>query len=39
MITGNIKSQVDEIRESFWTKDESNPLTVIEQFMVSFPQL
>lgn len=32
MITGDIKSQVDKIWESFWTGGVSNPLTVIEQF-------
>jgi type I restriction enzyme M protein len=32
MITGEIKSQVDKIWESFWTGGVSNPLTVIEQF-------
>jgi type I restriction enzyme M protein len=32
MITGEIKSQVDKIWESFWTGGISNPLTVIEQF-------
>ena len=31
MITGEIKSQVDKIWESFWTGGVSNPLTVIEQ--------
>jgi type I restriction enzyme M protein len=32
MITGDLKSQVDKIWESFWTGGVSNPLTVIEQF-------
>lgn len=32
MLTGEIKSQVDKIWESFWTGGVSNPLTVIEQF-------
>lgn len=32
MITGELKSQVDKIWESFWTGGISNPLTVIEQF-------
>lgn len=32
MITGEIRSQVDKIWESFWTGGVSNPLTVIEQF-------
>jgi type I restriction enzyme M protein len=32
MITGEIKSQVDKVWESFWTGGVSNPLTVIEQF-------
>lgn len=32
MITGEIKSQVDKIWESFWTGGVSNPMTVIEQF-------
>ena len=32
MITGEIKSQIDKIWESFWTGGVSNPLTVIEQF-------
>tara|TARA_R110002050_G_scaffold1244_4_gene8588 strand:+ start:19618 stop:21111 length:1494 start_codon:yes stop_codon:yes gene_type:complete len=32
MITGEIKSQVDKIWESFWTGGIANPLTVIEQF-------
>jgi len=31
MITGELKSQVDKIWESFWTGGVSNPLTVIEQ--------
>jgi type I restriction enzyme M protein len=32
MITGELKSQVDKIWNSFWTGGISNPLTVIEQF-------
>ena len=32
MITGELKSQIDKIWESFWTGGISNPLTVIEQF-------
>lgn len=32
MITGELKSQVDKVWESFWTGGISNPLTVIEQF-------
>lgn len=32
MITGELKTQVDKIWESFWTGGVSNPLTVIEQF-------
>ena len=32
MITGEIKSQIDKIWETFWTGGISNPLTVIEQF-------
>jgi len=32
MITGELKSQVDKIWESFWTGGVSNPMTVIEQF-------
>jgi hypothetical protein len=28
MITGELKSQVDKIWESFWTGGVSNPLTV-----------
>ncbi len=32
MITGELKSQVDKIWESFWTGGVANPLTVIEQF-------
>ena len=32
MITGELRSQVDKIWESFWTGGISNPLTVIEQF-------
>jgi len=32
MITGELKSQVNKIWESFWTGGISNPLTVIEQF-------
>ena len=32
MITGELKSQVDKIWESFWTGGISNPLSVIEQF-------
>jgi type I restriction enzyme M protein len=32
MITGDLKSQVDKIWESFWTGGVSDPLTVIEQF-------
>ncbi|XOV94274.1 MAG: N-6 DNA methylase [Bacteroidota bacterium] len=31
MITGELKSQVDKLWESFWTGGVSNPLTVIEQ--------
>ncbi|BCB02136.1 type I restriction-modification system subunit M [Bacillus sp. KH172YL63] len=32
MITGEIKSKVDKIWETFWTGGITNPLTVIEQF-------
>lgn len=32
MITGDLKSQVDKIWETFWSGGISNPLTVIEQF-------
>ncbi|SFT36220.1 type I restriction enzyme M protein [Lishizhenia tianjinensis] len=32
MITGELKSQVDKIWESFWTGGITNPITVIEQF-------
>jgi type I restriction enzyme M protein len=32
MITGELKSQVDKIWESFWIGGISNPLTVIEKF-------
>jgi type I restriction enzyme M protein len=32
MITGELKSQVDKIWESFWTGGVSKPVTVIEQF-------
>jgi type I restriction enzyme M protein len=32
MVTGELKSQVDKIWESFWTVGIANPLTVIEQF-------
>lgn len=32
MITGELKSQIDKIWESFWTGGIANPLTVIEQF-------
>ena len=32
MITGEIKSQIDKIWETFWTGGISNPLSVIEQF-------
>jgi type I restriction enzyme M protein len=32
MITGQIKSQVDKIWDSFWTGGIANPLSVIEQF-------
>jgi len=32
MITGELRSQVDKIWESFWTGGIANPLTVIEQF-------
>lgn len=32
MVTGELKSQVDKIWESFWTGGIANPLTVIEQF-------
>ena len=32
MITGELKSQVDKIWNTFWTGGISNPLTVIEQF-------
>ncbi|MCF6254380.1 MAG: type I restriction-modification system subunit M N-terminal domain-containing protein, partial [Thiomicrorhabdus sp.] len=32
MLTGEIKSQIDKIWETFWTGGISNPLTVIEQF-------
>lgn len=32
MITGELKSQVDNVWNAFWTGGISNPLTVIEQF-------
>ena len=32
MVTGELKSQVDKVWETFWTGGISNPLTVIEQF-------
>ncbi len=32
MVTGQLKSQVDKIWNTFWTGGISNPLTVIEQF-------
>ncbi|SFA52420.1 type I restriction enzyme M protein [Anoxybacillus pushchinoensis] len=32
MITGELKSKVDKIWETFWTGGITNPLTVIEQF-------
>ena len=32
MITGEIKSKVDQVWNAFWTGGISNPLTVIEQF-------
>lgn len=32
MITGELRSQVDKIWNTFWTGGISNPLTVIEQF-------
>lgn len=32
MITGDLKSKVDKIWDTFWTGGISNPLTVIEQF-------
>ena len=31
MVTGNLKSQIDELWEEFWTGGVTNPLTVIEQ--------
>ncbi|MFM7015925.1 MAG: N-6 DNA methylase, partial [Bacteroidota bacterium] len=31
MITGELKSQIDKVWESFWTGGLSNPITVIEQ--------
>ncbi len=31
MITGDIRSKVDKIWETFWTGGISNPLTIIEQ--------
>ncbi|HLR71789.1 MAG TPA: type I restriction-modification system subunit M N-terminal domain-containing protein, partial [Pseudogracilibacillus sp.] len=32
MITGELRSKVDRIWETFWTGGITNPLTVIEQF-------
>jgi len=32
MITGEIKNQVDQVWNTFWTGGVSNPLSVIEQF-------
>lgn len=32
MITGELKSKVDKVWETFWTGGITNPLTVIEQF-------
>ncbi len=31
MITGNIKSQIDQIWNAFWSGGIANPLEVIEQ--------
>ncbi|WP_354253826.1 type I restriction-modification system subunit M N-terminal domain-containing protein [Arthrobacter sp. UYEF21] len=31
MITGEIKSQVDKVQNTFWSGGISNPLEVIEQ--------
>ena len=32
MLTGNIKNQVDQVWEAFWTGGITNPISVIEQF-------
>ncbi|CZR95034.1 hypothetical protein CDFC105_34151 [Clostridioides difficile] len=32
MITGELRSKVDKIWETFWTGGLTNPLEVIEQF-------
>ena len=38
MITGNIKSQIDQIWNAFWSGGVSNPISVIEQiFMFAQP--
>ncbi|WP_365305404.1 type I restriction-modification system subunit M N-terminal domain-containing protein [uncultured Thiodictyon sp.] len=31
MLTGDIRNQVDRIRDAFWSGGVSNPLSVIEQ--------
>lgn len=36
MITGDIKNQIDRIRDSFWSGGIANPLEVIEQITYLF---
>ena len=38
MITGELRSKVDKIWETFWTGGITNPLEVIEQFTYLFSE-
>lgn len=43
MLTGELRSQVDAVWNSFWTGGISNPLSVIEQItyllFLNYPQI
>ncbi len=41
MITGELKSKVDRIRDTMWSGGISNPLSVIEQltYLLTTPQI
>jgi len=39
MLTGQIRNQVDQVSNAFWSGGVSNPLSVIEQYASSLIQV
>ena len=39
MLTGELKSQVDKVWDSFWSGGISNPLEIIEQLFASINEI